>query len=71
MTGTHWLSHGSPMAPMVEPLDLDNLTPEETRALARALRVVANLPTPTKKDRAASAWLIEAADALDVEAEQL
>lgn len=71
ITGSPWLSHGSPMAPMVEPLDLDNLTPEETRAVAQVLRELAKLPTPTENDRRASAWLIEAADALDAEVDRL
>jgi len=71
MTGTPWLCRGLLKFLMTKPLDLDNLSPEETRAVARVLRELANLPTPTEKDRAASAWLIEAADALDVEAGRL
>lgn len=50
---------------LLETIDLDALTAAEAREVARGLRVVADLPVPTKRDRIAAKALRAAADALD------
>jgi len=72
MTGTPWLSCGLLEFLMTNPFDFDNFSPEQIRAVADGLRETANDPRiDPMRGRAASAWLLAEADALDVEADRI
>ena len=50
---------------LLDGIDLDALTSDETAEMARALRAWAALDAPTKRDRAVAEALRAAADVLD------